>query len=511
MNVILYARVSSEKQAEKDLSIKAQVKELNNYALKHSYNVIDIFIDEAKSARSANRPAFQNMISLAKQKNPPFEAILVWKLSRFARNREDSILYKSLLKKKGIQVISINEQIDDSPVGKMLEGILEVVDEFYSNNMAVDIKRGMKENASRGFFNGGIIPLGYKIKKIKVNNNDKSKLEIDDETAQIVKKIFELYISGEGAKEIAKYLNANYSQFKRWKKNNVLEILRNEIYIGNFLWNRESKDDSEVIRVLNCHPAIITNEVFNKVQNIISSKNPTIIHPRTIGTKNLLNGLLFCSKCNKAYTSYSAKSGKYNYYTCQNHFKSVNGVCNQKEFNINKLDAIIVNLIKDRIITEDNIKKLISLVNEELVMFKKEYNSNLTKLDNLIEVRKKSREKLFKIIESTEDLNITDFAPRIKELNSEIEKLEKDKLELQFKLDLNGFPKVSEKDIKPYVRDLQNTLKTGSIVEQKAFLRSFINKIIIDNKTATIEYTFPVNKQGKNNQEVLALAANGSA
>ena len=269
MNVILYARVSSEKQAEKDLSIKAQVKELNNYALKHSYNVIDIFIDEAKSARSANRPAFQNMISLAKQKNPPFEAILVWKLSRFARNREDSILYKSLLKKKGIQVISINEQIDDSPVGKMLEGILEVVDEFYSNNMAVDIKRGMKENASRGFFNGGIIPLGYKIKKIKVNNNDKSKLEIDDETAQIVKKIFELYISGEGAKEIAKYLNANYSQFKRWKKNNVLEILRNEIYIGNFLWNRESKDDSEVIRVLNCHPAIITNEVFNKVQNII--------------------------------------------------------------------------------------------------------------------------------------------------------------------------------------------------------------------------------------------------
>ena len=175
------------------------------------------------------------------------------------------------------------------------------------------------------------------------------------------------------------------------------------------------------------------------------------------------------------------------------------------------MDAIIVNLIKDRIITEDNIKKLISLVNEELVMFKKEYNSNLTKLDNLIEVRKKSREKLFKIIESTEDLNITDFAPRIKELNSEIEKLEKDKLELQFKLDLNGFPKVSEKDIKPYVRDLQNTLKTGSIVEQKAFLRSFINKIIIDNKTATIEYTFPVNKQGKNNQEVLALAANGSA
>lgn len=100
MKAVLYARVSSEKQAEKDLSIKAQVKELRRYAEKHQFEIINIFIDEAKSARTANRPAFQDMISLARQKNPPFKAVLVWKVSRFARNREDSILYKSLLKKK---------------------------------------------------------------------------------------------------------------------------------------------------------------------------------------------------------------------------------------------------------------------------------------------------------------------------------------------------------------------------------------------------------------------------
>lgn len=100
--------------------------------------------------------------------------MLVWKLSRFARNREDSILYKSLLKKKGIQVISINEQIEDSPSGKLLEGMLEVTDEFYSNNLASDTLRGMKENAERGYLNGGGVTFGYKPKKINVNGNLKT-------------------------------------------------------------------------------------------------------------------------------------------------------------------------------------------------------------------------------------------------------------------------------------------------------------------------------------------------
>lgn len=192
MNVVLYARVSSEKQAEKDLSIKAQVKELQKYAQKHDYSVVDIFIDEAKSARSANRPAFQKMISLAKQKNPPFEAILVWKLSRFARNREDSILYKSLLKKKSIQVISINEQIDDSPAGKMLEGMLEVIDEFYSNNLASDTMRGMKENAERGFYCGGNLPYGYKLKSVNIDGNEKKIFETNPDEEPIVRKIYDL-------------------------------------------------------------------------------------------------------------------------------------------------------------------------------------------------------------------------------------------------------------------------------------------------------------------------------
>ena len=124
MNVVLYARVSSEKQAEKDLSLPAQLKALREYALKRNWTIVEEYVDEAESARTADRPAFQKMIAATKQKNIPFETILVWKLNRFARNREDSIIYKSLLRKRGVQVISINENFDDGPSGRLLEGII---------------------------------------------------------------------------------------------------------------------------------------------------------------------------------------------------------------------------------------------------------------------------------------------------------------------------------------------------------------------------------------------------
>src|SRR5215471_21440694 len=142
MNVVSYARVSSERQAEKDLSIAAQLKALRKYALERDWEIRSEFVDEAESARSANRPAFKEMIALARQKQKGFDAILVWKLSRFARNREDSIIYKSLLRKHGISVISINEQVDETPAGKLLEGMIEVIDEFYSINLAQEPSGG---------------------------------------------------------------------------------------------------------------------------------------------------------------------------------------------------------------------------------------------------------------------------------------------------------------------------------------------------------------------------------
>jgi len=135
MKVAIYARVSSERQ-DVDLSISAQLKALRDYATRNAHMVVKEYVDEAESGRSIDRPGFKQMIATARHKPPLFTAILVWKLSRFARNREDSIIYKSLLRKHGIQVISINEPVEDTPSGRLLEGIIEVIDEFYSANLS---------------------------------------------------------------------------------------------------------------------------------------------------------------------------------------------------------------------------------------------------------------------------------------------------------------------------------------------------------------------------------------
>jgi site-specific DNA recombinase len=147
MNVGLYARVSSDKQ-DTDLSISAQLKALREYATRNGYHVVREFVDEAESGRTAARPAFREMVSLARRPQKFFNAILVWKYSRFARSREDSIVYKTMLRKNGVQVVSINEPFEDTPTGRLLEAMIESLGEFYSANLGEEITRELRESAS---------------------------------------------------------------------------------------------------------------------------------------------------------------------------------------------------------------------------------------------------------------------------------------------------------------------------------------------------------------------------
>ena len=189
MKVALYARVSSNKQ-DTNLSISAQLRSLREYAVRNGYEIVREFIDEARSGRSADREDFSKMIALAKSKLKPFNKIFVYKLSRFARDRETSILFESLLKKRGVQVVSITEPIDDTPMGRWMEGMIECCDEFYSGNLGEEILRGLTESTSRGFFVGGIAPYGYIISKVADGGKQRSKLMPDDFKANVAKRIF---------------------------------------------------------------------------------------------------------------------------------------------------------------------------------------------------------------------------------------------------------------------------------------------------------------------------------
>ena len=282
----LYARVSSDRQ-DVDLSVAAQLRALRDYAKNNGYSIAREYVDEAESGRIADRPQFRNMIDEGGKATAPFQVILVWKFSRFTRKREHAVAFKSMLRRKGIRVVSITEHADDSPTGKLMEAIIESVDEFYSENLAQEVVRGMRESASRGYFLASRAPFGYNRIKISDGVKDRPTLEVDPVAASIVKEIFESSARGNGLKEICKDLNGRgiTNRGRRWQKNIVHYLLTNEAYTGTAVWGVKSKDEKaqEPVRVENAWPALVSRETFDLVQQGLHERAPTVQRPARVG------------------------------------------------------------------------------------------------------------------------------------------------------------------------------------------------------------------------------------
>ena len=184
----LYARVSSDRQ-DVDLSVAAQLRALRDYAERNGYLVIREYVDEAESGRVADRPQFRKMLDEAAQNDAPFQEILVWKFSRFTRKREHAVAFKSMLRRRGIRVTSITEHADDSPTGKLMEAIIECVDEFYSENLAQEVKRGMREAASRGFWVSPYVPYGYRRVHAQDGPKKRPRLELNPPSDAVARRI----------------------------------------------------------------------------------------------------------------------------------------------------------------------------------------------------------------------------------------------------------------------------------------------------------------------------------
>lgn len=296
----IYIRVSTDKQEE--LSPDAQKRLLIDYAKKNDIivQIENIFLENGISGRKADkRPQFQQMIAKAKSKEHPFDVILVWKFSRFARNQEESIVYKSLLKKNNVEVISISEPLIDGPFGSLIERIIEWMDEYYSIRLSGEVIRGMTEKALRGGYQAAA-PLGYTSVK------DSSPV-VNKEQAKIVQYIFEQYVKyGIDKTTIARNLNAlgyKTTRGNNFEKRTIDYILENPFYIGKIRWNktahgsRTRKDEEEIIIADGKHEAIIAIDTFNKA--VQRSRNDYIPKKRKgVGyTKHWLCGLLKCNIC----------------------------------------------------------------------------------------------------------------------------------------------------------------------------------------------------------------------
>lgn len=268
---MIYLRVSSEEQAERELSIPAQREALQRYADERGWSIVDDYVDEAKSAKTDAKPDLQWMIANAQKSDKHFDAIVVHKFDRFSRNRVDHAVYKALLKKHGVTVVSASEPVDaDTPHGFLLESMLEVISEFYIVNLRHETLKGMRENASQGFYCGGRVPFGYR----GVQTGRKVTYELGtDKEVKLVQQMFKMAAEGHGGKRIARELNQqNIIEGKRWAPSTVLAILNNPVYLGKRVWNKKSdadgkqNDASEWIVAENAHPVIINQQLWGAVQ-----------------------------------------------------------------------------------------------------------------------------------------------------------------------------------------------------------------------------------------------------
>ena len=228
----------------------------------------------------------------------------------------------------------------------------------------------MREAASRGFYMASRAPFGYKRVKVSDSAKERPTLEVDSATAPVVKEIFESSLRGNGLKEICKALNdwGITNKGNRWKKGSLHYLLTNEAYTGTSVWGRTSKGDkaADPVRVEGAWPALVSRELFDDVQQAMRDRAPKVRRPARVGSKFLLSGLLRCGVCGRPYSAQGAKSGKFAYYICGTLHREGAGTCSARYLNAPKLEAFVVEKIRERILNEETIVELVSLVAEEI-------------------------------------------------------------------------------------------------------------------------------------------------
>ena len=319
----LYLRYSSSNQTEQ--SIEGQMHVCQDFCKRHNIRIVEMYIDRATSASKdiEKRVEFLKMIKDSEKGN--FNAVIVYKLDRFARSRYNSATYKYRLKRNGVQLISATENITQDPEGIILESVLEGMAEFYSAELSQKINRGMRESAMKHNSIGGAIPLGYK-------TVDK-KLVIDETTAPIVREAFQMYADGESVAEICRtFNNRGYKTSKgtRFGKSSFTKIFRNEKYIGVYKYHDYRAED--VI------PPIIDKDLWDRVQVRVGKIKKAPARNKARHTY-LLTGKLFCGHCGSAMNADGNSQG-YLYYRCYGK-KNLDKQCNKRNMEKNLIERLV--------------------------------------------------------------------------------------------------------------------------------------------------------------------------
>ena len=461
MNIVIYARYSSERQTEQ--SIEGQLKECYGYAKRNGYHVVGEYIDRALSGTTDRRSEFLRMIADGEKKL--FDAVLVYQYDRFARNRYDSAVYKAKLKKNGIRVLSARENISEDASGVLMEAVLEGMAEYYSVELSQKIRRGMTINAEKCICTGGNVALGFCV-------DSEKRFQLDPNTAPVVRRIFEMYASGSSMAEIIRYLNAQgikTSRGNEYNKNSINRILRNKRYTGVYTFKGTETPDGL--------PRIVSDDLFYEAQDMINKKKKAPARAKAYESY-ILSTKLFCGYCNAAITGVSASGHtgqKYRYYQCVTNRRDKS--CKKKSVNKAYIEDLVVENTR-ALLTAPNIK----LIAKEVVRLceQEKDTENLKRLKKLLVENEKATENLLKALESGQIADV--LTERILQKKNEHTELERMILEESAS---HPMPTVQE------VRFFLNQFRKGNVNDEKyrqALVDTFVRKIYLYDDKMTILY-----------------------
>lgn len=511
MKVVAYARVSSKEQAEKELSIPAQLEAMRNYCKQKGWKLVHEYIDAGKSAKTDERPEFQRMIAMAKRPNRGFDAIIVHKYDRFSRNRDDHVIYKSLLKKIGIIVYSVTEQADpETPHGFLLEGIMEVISEFYNMNLKTETMKGMKENAKRGYHNGGQAPYGYRTAAVKeIGGRTKSVWVLGpDEEVNTVRRIYDLYVrQNKGYRAIAYLLNEEEIPSpggKLWSWSTIWHILHNPAYIGQKVWNKydysngkKKKAPEELIISANAQPVIIDRDTFNAV--IAKSKERNYsggAYKATGPSLYILRGLLICPDCGfKMVTGSNSKNarGKTRYYHCGTYHRKGPKACNRNIVYKDKIESALINtLIREFSILcypgslEEEIKKHYEYRNRDILF-------QLTRTeDEIIRQRQRMETALKERFPGEQNKYFKEY---ITQLKDDITNLENERENLKASMTALDIDNIDIKEVRECLKTFASNIKTMPSDQQFLILKEFVLTLVEDRINNAFKLIYKIDGQ----------------
>lgn len=327
---VVYARYSSHGQTEQ--SIEGQIAAAQKYAEQHGYTIIHVYADRAMTGRNDDREQFQKMLSDTAMHQ--FGVILLWKIDRFGRNREEIAFNRYRCKKNGVRVERVAEDVPDGPEGVILDSVLEGMAEYYSLQLAQNVRRGQRESAKKSMSIGGNKMLGY------IVNPETKRYESDPKTASYVTEIFKRYANGETISEIVAWLNAQGIRTTRGSEftvNSLHRLLKNEKYTGVYIFHD--------IRNEGGMPALTDRATFDKVQEMlkVNRRAPARVWSKT---EYLLTDKLFCGHCGEMMVGESGhgRNGiKHSYYTCLNRKKKKS--CDKKPVRQDVIEPLVLKSI----------------------------------------------------------------------------------------------------------------------------------------------------------------------